>query len=134
MSSPSISRITCSAPWPTMTRIFSQPAARAVSITQERSGRPAAEWRTLGMAERIRVPLPAASTTAIRGLDSGMVQQLHHGLGEPGRIVADEVVPGRQQVGFVDPDAQSLDLGAVDAHGLGAGLGVVLQKLAGDPG
>src|SRR5438067_900628 len=42
----------------------SAPSARAVSITQSTSRRPSSGWRCFGVSERIRVPRPAAMTTA----------------------------------------------------------------------
>src|SRR5947207_3411900 len=40
------------------------PSARAVSITQSTSRRPSSGWRCFGVSERMRVPRPAAMTTA----------------------------------------------------------------------
>ena len=55
---------TASAPCPTTTTVLVAPAAERASSTQATIGRPAIGWATLGTAERIRVPWPAARTTA----------------------------------------------------------------------
>src|SRR5579885_383141 len=45
----------------------SAPAARAAAITQSTRRRPSSGWRCFGTAERMRVPSPAAMTTAAIG-------------------------------------------------------------------
>jgi hypothetical protein len=45
----------------------SAPASSAARTGQATIGRPQSSWRTLGVAERIRVPWPAAMTTAVKG-------------------------------------------------------------------
>ena len=55
---------TVSAPWPTTTTVLPTPPAASASSTQEIIGRPAIGCTTLGRAERMRFPWPAARTTA----------------------------------------------------------------------
>src|SRR5260370_805561 len=52
------------------------PASLTASRTQSIMGRPQMGWRTLGVRERMRVPRPAASMTAVRlGLRSVRLSQ-----------------------------------------------------------
>src|SRR5438132_9572330 len=59
------------------TRVRAGSSARAAAIDQSSMGRPATGWRTLGIREFIRTPLPAASTTTVT---------LPRGSGDVGRV------------------------------------------------
>ena len=59
--------VTRSAPWPTTTTIRSSGSSASASTTCSTIGRPQSGWRTLGVSERMRVPSPAARTTADSG-------------------------------------------------------------------
>ena len=56
--------VTHSARWPTTTTTRATDSSARASSTWSTMGRPHSRWRGLGRAERIRVPSPAASTTA----------------------------------------------------------------------
>ncbi len=55
---------TASPPCPTTTTVLVAPAAARASSTHATIGRPAIGWTTFGRADLIRVPWPAARTTA----------------------------------------------------------------------
>ena len=59
---------TCSLPWPMTTQMFWGFREAAVSITRSTMGRPPMRCSTLGILEYMRVPLPAARMTILRGV------------------------------------------------------------------
>ena len=58
---------TASAWWPTTTTTGEAPASSAARMGNQASGLPASWWSTLAVPDFMRVPLPAARTTAASG-------------------------------------------------------------------